>query len=120
EAEVTGYDDGYGLLHLQPQGVLTILKVSSPQLPIGTPVRLRVLAQDVSLTLSRQQDTSILNICPVVVKAIEPNSTSQMTVLMTLGEYPLLARITRKSADNLNLFVGQRLFAQIKSVALMS
>jgi len=119
EAVVTGYEANYGLLRLQTDARLGVLRVGGDELPPGTPVRLRVMAQDVSLTLSRQQDTSILNICPVTVSAIEQSSDSQMTVLLALGSARLLARITRKSADHLRLFVGQSLFAQIKSVALL-
>jgi molybdate transport system ATP-binding protein len=119
DAVVRGYEGPYGLLHLHLDGTPMVLKVSGRPLPIGTPVRLRVMAQDVSLTLSRQQDTSILNICPVTISAIDTNAEAQVTVLLALGNSRLLARITRKSADHLGLFVGQSLYAQIKGVALL-
>ena len=38
---------------------------------------------------------------------------------LALGSQYLLARITRKSATRLQLQVGDRLFAQIKSAALL-
>jgi molybdate transport system ATP-binding protein len=119
DAVVRGYEGNYDLLHLHLDGTPTVLKVSGRALPIGTPVRLRVMAHDVSLTLSRQQDTSILNICPVTVSAVEVGVESQVTVLLAFGHSRLLARITRKSAEHLGLFVGQELFAQIKGVALL-
>ncbi|MDR0780347.1 MAG: molybdenum ABC transporter ATP-binding protein [Pseudomonadales bacterium] len=119
DAVVRGYEGNYGLLHLHLDGTQAVLKVSGRALPIGTPVRLRVMAHDVSLTLSRQLDTSILNICPVTVSAIDNGADAQVTVLLALGASSLLARITRKSAEHLRLCVGQSLYAQIKGVALL-
>lgn len=37
-----------------------------------------------------------------------------------IGDQPLLARITRKSASDLNLQPGKQVYAQVKSVALLS
>ena len=40
-------------------------------------------------------------------------------VRLDAGGSPLLARITRKSAEALALVVGQTVFAQIKGVAIL-
>lgn len=115
-AEVTGYDAGYAMLTLAFAG--QDIFVSGKQLPSGTQVRLRILAQDVSLTLSPQQGTSILNIFSATIREIFPFSTAHDTVLLDLAGTALLARITRKSKDLLGLQQGQQVFAQIKSVAI--
>jgi len=117
EAEVSCFDTHYSLLHLQFAGGELI--VSGHNLAPGTRVRLRIMAQDVSLTLQPQQDTSIVNICAATIIDLVPYSESQITVLLTLGATRLLARITRKSADLLGLQAGQQVFAQIKSVAVL-
>jgi len=82
-------------------------------------LRLRILARDVSLTLERQTDTSILNIVPVRVLEVTENDGPQCMVRLDCGGQPLLSRITRKSAAALNLKTDQSLYAQIKSVALL-
>ena len=115
-AEVSAYDTEYAMLTLEFSGQKIF--VSGRQMLAGTQVRLRILAQDISLTLSSQQGTSILNIFNVTIKEIFPFSTAHDTVLLDLAGTPLLARITRKSRDLLGLKPGQEVFAQIKSVAI--
>jgi molybdate transport system ATP-binding protein len=44
---------------------------------------------------------------------------AQLTVRLLAEEVPLLARITRKSADDLGLAPGKPVYAQIKSIALL-
>ncbi|MES2624361.1 MAG: molybdenum ABC transporter ATP-binding protein [Pseudomonadota bacterium] len=115
-AEVAAYDADYEMLTLQFSGQKIF--VSGKQMPVGASVRLRVLAQDISVTLSPQQGTSILNIFRVTITEIFPFSTAHDTLLLDLAGTPLLARITRKSKDLLGLKTGQDVFAQIKSVAI--
>ncbi|HWK54835.1 MAG TPA: molybdenum ABC transporter ATP-binding protein, partial [Hyphomicrobiales bacterium] len=119
EAMVTAYEGSYGLLRLQAGSL--VFRVSGPFLAPGTLVRLRIMAQDVSLALSAQPDTSILNICPATVLELAADSASQLTVLLNLGGQGLhlLARVTRKSAEHLQLRPGLALYAQIKSVAVL-
>lgn len=87
---------------------------------LGTSQRLRIRAQDVSLSLSAHRDTSIQNILPCTIREIrqEPSGTMQLLVLQ-LGDDHLLARLTRRSVDHLGLAVGMAAFAQIKSVAIV-
>jgi molybdate transport system ATP-binding protein len=89
-------------------------------LPIGRPVRLRVLARDVSLTLERQSGTSILNVFPATVDELFEAGNARVIVRLDIGGTPILAQITRKSATALAIAPGQRIFAQIKSVALLA
>ena len=115
-AEVSGYDADYSMLTLAFSGQQIF--VSGKHMQPGTKVRLRILAQDISLTLAPQIGTSILNIFSVTIKKIFHFSTAHDTVLLDLAGTPLLARITRKSKDLLGLHEGQKVFAQIKSVAI--
>ena len=94
--------------------------MSRPHLRKGSPVRLRVAARDVSLTLERQAGTSILNILPCTVDGLTRESEAQVTARLLLGETPLLAGITHKSAHELELAPGKTVYAQIKSIALLN
>ena len=118
EAAVAGHDDDYALTYLDfPGGRFT---VSQQSLEIGKPVRLRVVARDVSLTLEQQAGTSILNIFPVIIDEISPLGSSQLTVRLLANGVPLLSRVTRKSAALLGLEKGKKVYAQAKSVALLT
>ena len=81
-------------------------------------VRLRVRASDVSLSLTRAETSTILNILPAEIRSIEAESAATLLVSLQLGEAGLVARITRRSSQALNLRVGDRVFAQIKSVTV--
>ena len=120
DAVVAEHDDHYQLTLLEFDGGR--FSVGRSAQAVGTPVRLRIQARDVSLALERHADSSILNILPAQVLAIENAGPSQVLVKLCAGSNgrtPLLARITRKSAELLSLAVGNFLYVQIKSVALM-
>jgi len=117
-ATVSGHDEAFGLNRLDFAGGQ--FTVAARPLTIGSQVRLQVQARDVSITLVRQQDTSILNIFPVTVDQMVREDDAQMTIRLIAGSVPLLSRITRKSADQLNLKPGDSVFAQVKSVALLT
>ena len=120
EATVAAHDLPYGLTRIAvPGGSLWLGAVDQP---LGTPVRARVLARDVSIAREAPQHSSILNVLPVTLERLEAEGR---TVLLRLrlgagsATTLLLARITRRSADTLALQAGDRLHAQIKGVALM-
>ncbi|OIN93944.1 MAG: molybdenum ABC transporter ATP-binding protein [Comamonadaceae bacterium CG1_02_60_18] len=89
------------------------------QCAIGHTLRVRVAARDVSLTLQHQSGTSILNILPCTVTALAAQGNGQMMVALSAQGTPLLAKVTRRSSQALELAPGQALFAQIKGVAIL-
>ena len=114
-------DAAYHLLQVRFGGG-TIQCVQAPGAPLRQPgqrVRLRVQARDVSLTLHAAHDTSILNVLAARVTSLAADGPAQVLVALDVGGTPLLARVTRKSADALQLAPGQRVFAQIKGVAVL-
>jgi molybdate transport system ATP-binding protein len=118
EATVSGHDEEYRLTRLDfAGGEFTIPR---QPLAVGSPVRLRLAARDVSLTLQRQSGTSILNILPAAVDEISLDDEAQVTVRLIAGSVPILARITRKSAAELGLQPGMQVYAQAKSIALLN
>ncbi|MCP3999425.1 MAG: molybdenum ABC transporter ATP-binding protein [Gammaproteobacteria bacterium] len=83
-------------------------------------MRVRIMARDVSLTLQRQTNTSILNIVSTTVIELSNDGAAQTLVKLDAGGTALLARITCKSAAAMNITTGMKLYAQIKSVALLN
>lgn len=88
--------------------------------PVGHRLRCRIHSRDVSLTLVQQHDTSILNILPVTVVGIaDTDDPAQVIVRVEAAGMPFLSRITRRSCRNLQLQPGQKVWAQIKAVAIL-
>jgi molybdate transport system ATP-binding protein len=88
---------------------------------IGTHLRCRIHARDVSLVLERPQGSSIVNRLPAVVTAVAATDTpGHVLVQLRIGDSPLLARITERSRRELGIVPGLRLWAQIKGVALLN
>ena len=117
DAVVTQVEPQYHLSHAEfAGGQISLL---NPNLKIGQQVRVRVQARDVSLTLTRQQGTSVLNIFAATVIAISDDSPGQVMVALSAGGATLLARISQKSLFALDLQPGSPVFAQVKGVAVL-
>lgn len=115
---VRDHDDDDHLTALDvPGGTLWVPRAD---LAAGTPVRVRIPARDVSLVLAPPDGTSILNILPARVDAVADDGPGRTLVRLDCAGSPLLARVTTRSARRLNLKPGLELFAQVKSVALLS
>jgi len=108
------HDDGLSELAVSG-GRLLLPKMDKP---IGAPTRVRILAQDVIVALDAPKGLSALNILPARIIALRAGSGPGMIVQMQCGSDRLLARITRRSADALNLSPGLDVHAVIKSVAI--
>ena len=84
---------------------------------IGTRLRLRVLAQDVMLARTRPEGVSALNMLPATIVAVRGGDGPGVLVELRAGDDMLLARITRRSAENLSLGPGVACFAIVKSLS---
>lgn len=117
-ATVIDTDTDFGLTRLDVDG--NVVTVTGTNLSENDLVKLRIAAHDVSLTLDKQSGTSIQNILPVTVTQIEDENSAQTLVKLSLGSHFLLARITRRAVQDLDITLGKNLYAQIKSVAVLS
>lgn len=120
--ELAAHDEQYQVSYVNITGSSLQQKLLVPHqpLPIGHPVRVRVLARDVSLAWQMQEHTSISNILPArVVECFPCHSPHQTMVKLDIGGQYILAKITRRSEALLNVEKDQLLYAQVKSVALM-
>jgi molybdate transport system ATP-binding protein len=84
----------------------------------GTPLRLRILAQDVMLALDRPRGLSALNVLPVTVADIRLGDGPGALLRLRAGDAVLLARITRRSVTALGLREGMPVFAVLKAVSV--
>ncbi|MBM3950629.1 MAG: molybdenum ABC transporter ATP-binding protein [Rhodospirillales bacterium] len=117
EGTVADYDAAYHLLAIDCPGGRFLLPGSSRS--AGTRVRLKVQARDVSLALEKPTGSSIINILPVRVIDMRDEARGQVVVALALGSSRIFARVTRKSADALDLRPGREVYAQIKGIAVV-
>jgi molybdate transport system ATP-binding protein len=108
----------FGVEHAQLY-VQTSAVSASPNTPQIT-TRLRVLARDVSVALDDPSRISIRNHLRVVIQQIHELPDNRLLLSTTLADgQNLLIEITRWSAQQLDLQIGQQVWALIKSVALV-
>jgi molybdate transport system ATP-binding protein len=117
EASVISHDAQYDLTCVQFSG--GTLQIPQKIAAVGAKMRLRIQARDVSLSIALQSDTSNLNSIAATVVALSAESVGQLTVRLDLNGTPLLAQITYKSAMNMHLVPGSRIYAHIKSIAIL-
>ena len=116
QGTIESYDPKYDLCSVRFSGGKLLIPGNRGE--PGRPVRLRIRASDISLCREMPQDTTILNILPVTVDEIQPGHGAFMLLRLRTGSDQLLAAITRKSCEDLGLYQGDSLLAQIKSVAV--
>jgi molybdate transport system ATP-binding protein len=87
---------------------------------LGTPLRIQIYARDVSITLEVAKATSILNVLPATITDIIDDEEGQSVVRLQVGSQPLLAHITRKSAQLLALQTGMSVYVQIKGTSILN
>lgn len=110
-------DERWGLMRLAV-GELS-LWLADDQQPLHSTARLRILARDISLTLSEATDSSMLNRLPAQILDITDLDASRALVRLTSQGQTLLAQLTRRSINRLGLQPGLTVWAQIKTTALL-
>ena len=117
-ARVLEHDEKFHLTTVGFEGgELTVAAIDQP---VGSDIRIRIHAKDVSLALEHPGPTSILNILPARVVEMQAHGRGRMVIRLDIGGVPVLARITQKSQHRLGLEPGSEVYAQIKSVALLA
>ena len=117
EGKVRRHDTDFQLSEVEVEGYTLLLGNLSAA--VGQSVRVRVPARDLSLALKKPESSSILNILPAEVDALEEIGDNRVLVRLRLGGQHLLALITRKSRESLGLRPGAAVYAQVKSAALL-
>ncbi len=105
-----------GLSELDAGGTpLFLPRVSQPP---GSTLRVRISAHDVIISRERPTGLSALNILPGTIRDIRPGGGPGAILAIDTGSGRLLARITRRSAANLDLAPGTSVHAIIKTVSV--
>ena len=98
-----------------------ILHVGRRKEALGSRLRCRIHARDVSIALEKPKTSSIVNILPATVSTVSATDTpGHVLVQMRIGSTTLLARISERSRRELGIAPGLPVWAQIKAVALLA
>lgn len=115
-AAVKRHDARFGLTVLEV-GAGRELVTPALDRAVGSEVRVRILARDVSLALEQPTGISIQNRLEASVAELARPSEFIFDVRLDIGA-PLWSRISAKATDELALAPGKRVVALIKTVAL--
>ncbi|WP_207102049.1 molybdenum ABC transporter ATP-binding protein [Paracoccus shandongensis] len=97
-----------------PSGPLFLPRIAAP---VGTALRLRILAQDVMIATAPPQGISALNVIPARVRDLTPTGDGVL-VRLEAGGQVILSRITARSAAALRLEPGLPVHAVLKAVSV--
>ena len=118
ECRVARHDEHYQLTTLAfPDGELRVPLVDLPE---GAPVRARLRARDVAISLSAPTDVSLTNRLAGRIESLTAREGPYVDVAIALGSTTVRALVTRESCDRLGLRAGLPAWAMVKSVALDS
>lgn len=111
-------DEAHHMVQLQFGGAK--LWVRDQGLVVGQTVRIRILARDISLTKTVQEDTTIQNHLLGEIESVDSFlHPAQAVVRVRCKQEILLAHVTHRSLQRLALDVGAPVWCQVKSVALI-
>ncbi|MFK7837846.1 MAG: molybdenum ABC transporter ATP-binding protein [Sulfitobacter sp.] len=88
------------------------------QAAVGSTVRLRILAQDVMLSLAAPTGLSAMNVLPVTIQEVHPGDGPGAAIALRAGSDTLLARVTRRAVTELGLHAGMSCFAVLKATSV--
>jgi molybdate transport system ATP-binding protein len=119
QVRIIEHETAYYLTRVEFGG--SILSLPAIDAALGTPLRIQIYARDVSITLEVPKATSILNVLPAIISdIIDDSEDGQSVVRLQVGNSPLLAHITRKSAHKLALQTGMKVYVQIKGTSILN
>ena len=119
DGDISAWDENWELSTVTTRcGDLFIPKAGTV---VGAKIRVRILAKDVSLIETPQSQSSILNQLPAeVVELSKDQNTAMSLVRVRVKSEQLVARISRKSIEQLKIVPGKSLWIQIKAAAVLN
>lgn len=112
---VSEHDLGFGLTTLR--AAAGPLRVPRLHLPLGSMLRVRIRARDVMIALAPPEGLSALNVLPGTVEEIGRGDGPILDLRLDCAGEALIARLTRRSIERLQLHPGKPVYAVIKSIA---
>lgn len=110
-------DNEEGLVTLTFSGG-ELLKSQQVDEALGDRVDVFIYAEDVSLALHPNKETTILNCLPATITDKQFFAKGKLLVTLTLGDAQLFSLVTPSSYRRLGLAVGQEVYAQFKALSL--
>ncbi|MEJ8475037.1 molybdenum ABC transporter ATP-binding protein [Roseibium algae] len=117
EGHVTRIDDTWGLSFVDLRDGQS-MQVPGLEAKLGEAIRLRIRARDVAIAVEKPTGISIRNLISGTVRTITDETGPYTEVLCTVGKQSLRARLTRASANELDLKSGRQVYLLVKSVAI--
>lgn len=113
---IENFDEKFGLTELAFSGGTLWLpgRLGS----VADKLRLRIRANDISLCRERPSYTTVLNLLDVVIEDVQDTRAPTLLVRIVAGQERLIARVTRRSREEMNLRPGDKMVAQVKAVAV--
>ncbi len=115
EGRVVQHEEAFELTLVQTRaGTLSVPRLDYP---VGTPLRLRLRARDIILSIKPPEGLSALNVLRGQVSSTGEAHGASIDVILDCEGEALVARVTRKSVEELGLVPGRTVHAIIKSIA---
>ena len=115
DAHIIAHDPSYGLTTVALAG--GSFHLPSVAAPIGSPMRLHIRARDVMIATRAPEGISALNVARGRIVSVRPEGASGMDLVLDCAGDEILARITRRSFEDLGLHPGAMVYAVVKAVA---
>jgi molybdate transport system ATP-binding protein len=115
DAEILGHEEEFGLTVLRlPGGELRVPRLTG-NIP-GAKLRVHIRARDVMVSTRAPEGLSALNVLRGTVAEIGPRQGPILDLRLDCGGQAIMARLTRRSVERLELVEGAAIFAVIKTV----
>lgn len=115
EARLAGHHND-GLSELDANGASLFLPHVDQE--IGAPLRVRIAAQDVMLSLAKPDGISALNILKGRIAQVRAGEGPGSIVSLDTNAGRVLARVTRRSVSTMHLAEGLDVYAVVKTVSI--
>ncbi|MCB1506987.1 MAG: molybdenum ABC transporter ATP-binding protein [Hyphomicrobiaceae bacterium] len=118
EARVIAHDIGDHLTDVAFAGGQ--LSIPLVDIPVGSPLRVRIRARDVVLAMGETTGLSANNALHGVISGIREDAGAMVDVQITCGSAQVISRVTRRSVRRLGLALGTAVIAIVKSITIDS
>lgn len=115
--ENLSWDDEHAMLQGEVDGQRIYLAINNRVQEQA--VQIKVESKDVIIATQKFAHSSLQNCFTTKIEQIEKISSSHILLTLNLGQQKLLAKITAKSLQQLELAVGQSVFSYIKAVSII-
>jgi molybdate transport system ATP-binding protein len=93
--------------------------ITAENMQLKQTVRVLIHARDVSLCLSPPEESSILNCIPIIIVELQQDSNGKLRVIAKIAQQTIVALISHRSARQLKVEKGQKMYAQFKATAMI-